>query len=74
MGNATDQMVNLCGELALEAFPDRSTGSWHQTSEMIQEDMKIDPTTELPFPGCPRSLREKKTEKPVGLLINFNVR
>jgi hypothetical protein len=23
------------------AFPDRSTGSWHQTSEMIQEDRKI---------------------------------
>ena len=23
------------------AFPDQSTGSWHQTSEMIQEDMKF---------------------------------
>jgi len=39
------------------AFPDRSTGSWHQTSEMIQEDMKI-----MEPQRTQRSLREKHGE------------
>ena len=39
------------------ACPDRSTGSWHQTSEMIQEDMKI-----MEPQRTQRSLRKKHGE------------
>jgi hypothetical protein len=46
-----------CGELVGAGLPDRSTGSWHQTAEMIQEDRKIrEPQRTL------RSRREKHGE------------
>jgi len=65
-------MVNLCGKLFCAGLPRRKHGVVAPNLGDDSGRHEDHGTTERPF-GCPE-ITEINTEKPVGLLINLNVR
>src|SRR5208282_6109709 len=77
-GSATNQMVNPCGELACASLPRPKHGvvapNLGDDSGRHEDLWNHRATPSFGWELPPRDNGEKNTEKPVGLLINFNVR